>query len=60
MFNHRLSHGGTREEVITADQPLPQLLYAQVDNGMKNPIKKNEDKDTADPHEDWFPSTIYA
>ena len=27
---------------------------------MKNPIKKHDDKDTADPQEEWSPSIIYA
>ena len=27
---------------------------------MRNPIKKHEDKDTAHPQVEWFPSTIYA
>ena len=60
MSNHRLSHGGTGEEVSTADKPLPQLLYDQVDNEMRNPIKKHEDKDTAHTQVEWSPSTIYA
>ena len=57
VSNYRLSHGVTGEEVSTADQPLPQLFYAQAVN---NPIKKNEDKDTADLQEEWPPSAIYA
>ena len=51
VSNHRLSHGWTGEEVSTANQPLPQLFYAQF--GYNNPIKKDEDKDTANPQEEW-------
>ena len=57
VSNCRQSHGETEEEVCTADQPLPQLFYTQAAN---NPIKKVEDKDTADPQEEWLPSAIYA
>ena len=40
-------------------RPLQQtnLFYAQAAN---NPIKKDEDKDTADPQEKWPPSEIHA
>ena len=44
VSNSRLSHGGTREEVSTADQL----------------IKKVEDKDTANPQKNWSPSAIYT
>ena len=60
VSNHRLSHGGKGEEVSTADQPLPQLLHDQVDNEMNNPIKKDEDKDSAEPQDKWPLSEIYA
>ena len=57
VSNLRLSHSGMGEEVSTADRTLPQLFYAQTVN---NPIKKDEDKDTAHPQEEWPPSVIYA
>ena len=60
VSNCRQSHGGTGKEVSTADQPLPQLLHDEVDNEMKNPIKKDENKDTAHSQEEWSPFTIYA
>ena len=56
VSNYKQPHGVTGEEVSTADQPLPQL-YTQAVN---NPIKKDEDKDTADLQEEWPPSAIYA
>ena len=56
VSNCRQPYGETGEEVSIADQPLPQLFYTIVGN---NPIKKDEDKDTADPQE-WPPSAIYA
>ena len=43
VSNCRQPHGGTGEEVITANQL----------------IKKEEDKDTANPQEEWSPSAIY-
>ena len=54
VSNCRLSRSGTGEEVRTNDQ---LFLHDQVDNEMKNPIKK---QDTADQHEEWPPSAIYA
>ena len=61
VSNCRQPHGGvTVEEVSTTDQTLPQLLHVQFDNEMKNTIKKYEDKNTADPQEEWPSSTIYA
>ena len=47
VSNYRLSHGVTGEEVSTADQPLPQLFYAQASNNL---IKKDEDKNTSGFH----------
>ena len=57
VSNCRQPHGGTGEEVSTA---VPQLLYYQVDNELKNPIKKQKDKYTVDSQEEQSPSTIYA
>ena len=57
VSNCRQPHGGTGDEVCTADQPLPQLFYVQAGY---NPIKKDEDKDTVDPQEEWPPFAIYT
>ena len=57
VSNCKQAHGETGKKVSTADQPLPQLFYTQVGN---NPIRKDEDKDTAYPQEEWPPSVIYA
>ena len=57
VSNHRQPHSKTGEEMSTVDRTLPQLFYAQTVN---NPIKKDEDKDTAHPQEEWPPSAIYA
>ena len=58
VSNCRQPHSETGKKASTTDQPHPQLLfYAQAAN---NPIKKNEDKDTAYPQEEWPPSVIYA
>ena len=54
VSNHRLSYDGMGEEVCTADQPLP---HSKVE---MNPIKNDEDKDIANPQEEWSPSAIYA
>ena len=54
VSNHRLSYDGMGEEVCTADQPLQ---HTQV--GM-NPMKNDEDKDIANPQEEWSTSAIYA
>ena len=60
VSNCRQPHDRTGEEVKKADQSLPQLLHYQVDNELKNPVKKHEDKNTVDSQEEWSPSTIYA
>ena len=57
VSNYRQLHGVTGKEVSAANQSLPQLFYTQAAN---NSIKKDEDKDTTDPQEEWFPSAIYA
>ena len=57
VSNCRQPHGGTGEEVSTADQLLPQIFYVQAGN---NPIKKDEFKDIADPQEEWPPFAIYV
>ena len=56
VSNCKQLHGVTGKEVSAANQSLPQLFYTQAVN---NPIKKDEDKDSADPQE-WPPSAIYA
>ena len=47
VCNRRLSHGGKGEEGSTANQPLPQLFYAQVD---KKKRKKKSQPQTPQPY----------
>ena len=47
VSNCREPHGGTGEEVITANQPLPQLLHDQVD---KKKRKKKSLPQTPQPY----------
>ena len=50
VSNNRKPHGGTEEEVSTADQPLSQLFNAQVDKKKKKKKKKKSPPQTPQPY----------